>query len=532
MGDPRLSVITAVDDPPRDAFDESVASVLGQTSDGWEWILVDASRTDETRARVAELAAADDRIRVVAAGPRDIVAALDASLRSARGEFVAFLGDQDTLDPTACAVALQIVDDAATESRAIDFCYADHDFIGDDGRHVRAYEKPDWSPERLRHHMYTARFAIYRRQLVLAVGGIRAGFDSAWEHDLVLRVTEKARQVIHVPQVLYHWRRADDSAADNPDHRRDSVDAAVRAVSEHLDRVGISGHASPGPLPFLIDVDRVPDITTPVSIVIPTIGSEAVVRGKPRILVTETVRSVLQATKHQALEFVIVYDTPTPSAVLDELRALGDAFEATIKLIEFREPFNFATKCNTGVFHASGEILVFLNDDMEAAGDGVVERLIAPLSEPDVGVTGAKLIFENGQIQHAGINFGGGLGHVYYLSAPDDLGSRGELVIDRECSAVTGACLAVRRRHFDAVGGFNEALPGNFNDVDFCLKVRMVGLRVVWLHDVTLYHFESLTREPAEQPFEAGLIRERWGDYIFLPERYSNVLRFGPKPGT
>jgi GT2 family glycosyltransferase len=220
-----------------------------------------------------------------------------------------------------------------------------------------------------------------------------------------------------------------------------------------------------------------------------------------------------------------VYDTPTPADVLDKLRALNDEFEARIRLIEFREKFNWSAKNNVGAAHASGDAFIFLNDDVEADSHGVIENLLAPLREDGVGLTGPKLLFENGLIQHAGVIYGSGLMRHTYYKQPNNNGAYGELSINRESSALTGACLAVRREVYEEAGGFNENLPINYNDIDFCLKVRRSGRRLIWLHDVVLTHFESITRERGAKQWELDALWQRWNTVSRVSEGFSNTVR-------
>ena len=243
-------------------------------------------------------------------------------------------------------------------------------------------------------------------------------------------------------------------------------------------------------------------------------------------MVTSAVRSLLERTRHRNLEFVIVYDSATPRTVLDELKAIP-LEGCRLRLVEFTDPFNFSEKCNVGALHASGDVLLFLNDDVEAETEGVVEQLIAPLSEPGVGATGAKLLFESSRIQHAGLVYGSGtITHKYYKEGhPYAEGSYGELWMNHEVSALTGACLAMRREVFEEVGGFCEGLPLNYNDVDICLKIRRAGHRLVWLHDVVLFHFESISRSSDVADWEMDYMCARWGDYRVIRECYSNGLR-------
>lgn len=507
-----FSILTGVYEPPLDVFAETVASVLAQTFDDWEWVIVDdCSPSADVREEIERLASVDPRIRILRRPQNGgIAAASNDALAASRGTFVALLDHDDTLTPDALEVCAGVVAD----DPAVDYLYGDQDLVGPDGNPDGSYLRPDWSPERLRHTMYPGRFSVLRRSLVDEVGGFRAGFDGAQEHDLVLRVTERARSVVHVPTVLHHGRAVSGAVG-----TADAAGAGVRAVQDHLDRVGIRGTAAPGRQPGLYVVRREPDTTTSVSVVIPTIGSVGLVHGRRRVMVTEAIRSLAARTAHVDVEFVVVYDTPTPQFVLDELRALP----ANVRLVEFTEPFNFSRKCNVGAIHARGDVLMFVNDDVEAISPDVIEQLIAPLRESDVGVTGPRLLFPNTSIQHAGLVYGGGtVAHAYYRLPGTAVGVFNDLLVNRETSALTGACIAVRREVFWEVGGFSEALPMNYNDVDFSLKVRRLGYRLLWLANTSLFHFESITRDNAVHPWETAFLVRRWGDYRRMTERYVN----------
>ncbi|MCY7396030.1 MAG: glycosyltransferase [Nocardioides sp.] len=541
---PRISVLTAVYDPPLDAFDDTAASMLAQGFTDWEWLLVDdRSPHPEVRERLRALAAADPRVTVHERETNGgIVAASNDALSRARGEFVALLDHDDVLTPDALQVMVDAIDDVVAEvddvsdvkdavpperaPREVDYLYSDQDLMRRGGQTFDAFRKPDWSPERLRHHMYTGHFSVLRRSLVLEVGGFRAAYDGSQDHDLVLRVTERARAVVHVPRVLYHWRQVEGSAADDPHAKPYAWNAGVRAVQDHLDRVGIPARVEKGERPGRYVVHREPDLTTPVSVVIPTRGSRGLIWGSERIMVVEAVRSVRARSRHEQVEFVVVYDTDTPAAVLDALRALADSDRVDLTLVPYEPPFNFSEKCNLGALHARHDTLVFLNDDVEAESEGVLEQLIAPLREPGVGMTGPKLFFEDLHIQHAGVSYGSGtIAHMYHHAGPHNYGHHGELFMNREVTALTGACVAVRRSVFEEVGGFSEAFPMNYNDVDFSLKVGRLGLRRVWLAGCTLFHFESVTRSNVVHDEEKKRIVRRWGNYLVVRERYSSNVR-------
>lgn len=513
---PLFSIITPVYDTPLDVLDETVGSVLAQTFGDWEWILVDDCSPD-TRidGELRRHAARDPRIRVFSRDVNGgIVATSNDAASHARGEFIVLLDHDDLLTTHALAAMAAAI---AQDPDEVDYLYSDEDKVMPDGRIGHTFSKPDWSPERFRHQMYTCHLSVLRTSLFHQVGGFRDGYDGSQDWDLVLRATEQARIVHHVPQVLYHWRAIPGSAAAELDAKPYAFETGARAIASQVDRLGIRATVRHRPEVGVYEIVREPDLTTPTSIIIPTIGSSGRVWGSARCFVSEAIRSVRDHTDHTELEFVVVYDSPTPPEVLDELRSIPGI---DLVLVEFLKPFNFSAKCNVGALHARGDVLIFLNDDIQAESDEVIGQLIAPLAEDGVGMTGAKLLFESNRVQHAGVEYGSGsIYHALYKQLHVDV-KNPELLINREVSALTGACVAVRREVFEAVGGFTEDLPINFNDVDFSLKIRREGLRLVWLWDVVLWHFESITRSPTVHKFEKEFIVGRWGQYRTQRERY------------
>lgn len=503
-----FSVVTPVYNTPLDVLTEMIASVRKQRFADWELILVD-DRSPNAKVREILRAAAEQepRIRVIERAVNGgIVAASNDGIEAAQGEFIALLDHDDLLTPNA----LHVVNKEIEKTPEVDYLYSDEDKVYPGGKIADPFRKPDWSPERLRQQMYTAHLSVIRTELVREVGGFRPGFDGSQDHDLILRVTEQARKIVHIPRVLYHWRIIPGSAAGDIDAKPYAWDAGLKAVNEHLVRVGIKATAEKGKEPGYYTITRQPDLTSSVSVIIPTRGSRAIIWGRWRTLVVEAVRSVVAHSENPNIEFVIVYDTSTPESVLDELREVVS--EPQLKLVEYTEKFNFSRKCNLGAIMSSGDILVFLNDDTEATSDGVIDQLIAPLAEKDVGLTGARLLFEDTRHQHAGVTYGGGrMTHWYFKKPRDAQGRFGSLWMNREVSALTAACVAVRRETFVEVGGFSEYLDASFNDVDFSLKLRFSGYRLVWLQNVVLYHFESLTRDPSVKAEEISFITRRWG---------------------
>ena len=504
---PLFSIVTPVYAPGLDVLRETIASVLEQQHEDWEWVVVDdASPDPAVREVLREAASRDRRVRVVERAENGhIVAATNDGVAVASGEFLVFLDHDDLLTPDALsAMAAEIA-----RFPDVDYLYSDEDKVDESGNLSGAFAKPDWSPERLRGQMYTSHLSVMRTSLVREVGGLRAGYDGSQDHDLALRVGERARRVVHVPRVLYHWRSVPGSAAADIGAKPYATQAGQRAVQDHLDRLGIPATVKQGREPGRYVIQRELPADVRVSVVIPTLGQSAVVFGERRVMVEDTVRSALEHTEHDNLEIVVVYDAPTPATVLDRLRELaGDR----LVLVPFLKPFNFSEKINVGVLRSTGDRVVFLNDDVEVISPRWLENLVGPLGEPDVGLTGAKLYFSDGSIQHACHGYWRKhYHHPFRYWTREESGPFGELIVNREVTGVTAACSAMRRETFLEIGGFPEALPSNFNDVDLCYKVGRAGYRTVWVANCELFHFESQTRDGAVQAWERHFVVRRWG---------------------
>ena len=504
---PLFSIVTPVFDPPIEVLEETIASVLAQEHRDWEWILVDDASTDpHVVGTITRHMLADERIRLL---ERDvnghIVAASNDGIDAARGEFVVLLDHDDLLTPDALEVNARWI----AEHDDVDYLYSDEDKVDDHGRPYGRFAKPDWSPERLRGQMYTSHLSVIRTSVVREVGGFREGYDGSQDHDLALRVGEVARRVVHIPEVLYHWRAVAGSASAAIDAKPYATVAGQRAVQDHLDRTGVSARVEQGAEPGRYVIHRDLDPGLRVSVVIPTLGQSDIVFGRRRVMVVEAVRSLLARTEHQDVEVVVVHDAPTPPEVLEQLREVaGDR----LVLVPYAKPFNYSEKMNLGAVAATGERLVLLNDDVEVISERWLENLVAPLDDPRVGMTGAKLYFADSTVQHAcHAYWGTHYRHPFRFWTRDEAGPFGELVVNREVSGVTAACAAMRRETYFEVGGFTETLPANFNDVDLCYKVRHVGRSIVWVANCELFHFESRTREGKAEAWERYAVVRRWG---------------------
>jgi GT2 family glycosyltransferase len=512
-----ISIVTPVYDPDADVLEECLASVMAQSYPHWELLLVDDCSPRSHVWRILQaLAATDDRVRVRRRSANGgIVAASNDALDLANGDVVVLLDHDDQLDPNALAT----VAETFRADDSVDYAYSDEDVISADGRRVSPFFKPDWSPERLRSQMYTCHLSAIRASVIDQVGGFREGYDGSQDWDLILRVTEAARTIVHIPKVLYHWRTVPTSVLAGADVKPYAYEAARRAVEAHCARIGLDAE--------VIDLEprgnfrvkrRLAD-TPLVSVIIPTRGSSGVVWGARRAFVTEAVRSIVEMSTYPEIEIVLVVDHDTPADVIDDVMSIGGS---RVSLVPFDGPFNFSEKCNDGAFSASGTQLIFLNDDVEVIDADWIETMVGLSNDADVGAVGCELLFEDGRIQHAGhVYIDGNPGHLMFGQSPDADANRMALSLDREVSGVTAAALMCRAEVFDEVGGFSTLFANNYNDVDLCCKIRASGYRIVVTPHAKLHHFESATRDPAVSDAELMLLRDRWGTDLWNDEFYN-----------
>jgi GT2 family glycosyltransferase len=505
---PRFSILTPVFETPPGVLWRMLESVRRQSFEDWQLCLVDDASSAPQVRRILELAAAEEPRIEVRFRPENggIVAASNDALAIATGEFVALLDHDDELHPDALAH----VDEALLRSPEADYVYTDEDKIDAEGHHLGPFLKPDWSPERMRTQMYTCHLSVFRRALVEEVGGFDPEFEGAQDWDLVLRATERAREVVHVPRVLYHWRGLATSAAGGGEAAKPwAFEAGGRAVQAHCERIGLPARVERDPEdPGVYHLQPQLREEPLVSIVIPTAGQSREIRYQQRVLVTHCVRSIVADSTYRNYEIVVVADATTPATTIAELEALAGE---RLRIVPYDRPFSFSAKINAGAVRSNGEHLLLLNDDIEVSTPDWIERMVMYSAMPEVGAVGGRLLLEDGRIQHAGIGFQGGLpGHPYYGYPGDVAGYANAVKIARDLLAVTGACLMTRRELFEAAGGLSSAFPVNYNDVDYCLKMRVAGKRVVYDPDLVMCHFESSSRSSDVEEWEKELLLERW----------------------
>ncbi|MEP6297633.1 MAG: glycosyltransferase [Ilumatobacter sp.] len=521
---PRFSVVTTVFDPEPEHLLACIASVDAQAADpavaasGIEHVLVDDRSTRPEVAAVLRGAASTSHPVTRAVIRRDhnggIVAASNDALAAATGDFVVLLDHDDVLADGALASVAAVLD--ADDS--IDVVYSDHDLMRPDGRCAWPMYKPDFSLERLRHHNYITHLVVARRSLVDEVGGFTPGTDGAQDHDLLLRLAEVAAPFHHVPEILLHWRQAPNSSALDSRNKPAAISAEVRAVAAHLERCGIDAEVTETGRPGVVRTRRRIVGRPLVSVVIPTRGSRGRVWGAERIFVHDAVSSIVGREPDVDLEFVVVLDAGSEPVVERGLRRIaGDA----LRIVHYDRPFNFSDKINEGVSAAAGEYVLLLNDDTEMIEPGSIAEMVGLAQQPDVGMVGSKLLFDDGTLQHGGHLYHGTITHSLLGWASTHPGPYNMANVVRECVGATAAGSLMRRDVFLRVGGMNTDFPANYNDVDLSMTVRHAGYRILWTPEASWYHFESRSFSHPIDPAETALIEQRWGRELYV-DPYSN----------
>jgi GT2 family glycosyltransferase len=497
---PTFSVLMAAGAGDGERVGASLASLQAQIYPDWELCL----------ATQAPSPSADEpRLRPCIPDGQGEAAALQACLAAARGTHIAVLEPGAVLAPPAL---LAFARRLAAEPD-LDGLYADEDRLGPDGARTDPYFKPDWSPETLEAGFYLGRPTFYRTERVRAVGGFRPECAGALDYDLALRLAENFARIGHIAQVLCH--RPAGAALDDA--------AALRALEARAARTGGTGEARRLAEGSYV-LRRAQTARPLVSIVIPTAGRDSLI-GQSRVnLLDNCLASIRTRTRYDAIEIVVVEHGVLPEPAKAAMTRHG------ARGVVYADPaFHFAAKMNLGARTASGEVLVFLNDDIEVITPDWIEAMLALLAIPGVGVVGPKLVFEDGSLQHVGVVFGEGFpNHVRRGFPGDDAGDHGSSLANRNYLAVTGACMMVRRADFEAVQGFDETYPVNYNDIDLCLRLRERSLRVVYCAEGRLHHYESRNRIPVVDPSEQARFRRRWGAQVARDPYYPAV--FGVRP--
>jgi GT2 family glycosyltransferase/SAM-dependent methyltransferase len=521
---PKISIIMPVWNTNKKWLCLAIDSVVNQIYDNWELCIVDGGSTKRYIKRVLnEYVRKDSRIKVkFLTENKGIAGNSNEALALATGDFVGFLDHDDELVPSTLYEVVK------TLNKYPDICYiySDEDKIDEQNKRMHPFFKPDWSPDMFLSCNYICHFSVIRKTLVDSVGGFRGGYDGSQDYDLFLRVTEKTlpSNIVHIPKILYHWRMIKGSAAGVSNAKPYAFISARKALQDALVRRNIEGEVLDGMFPSSYRVRYKIKNDPKVSIIIPT-------KDKVKIL-QRCINSVLEKTEYSNYEIVIVDNQSIERETLEYYDTLKS--NCKIRFLKYESSFNFSAINNYAVLQIDSPYILFLNNDTEVISTEWLTAMLEHAQRNGIGAVGAKLLYPNNTIQHAGIVIGivgnpsvGGHSHRFFSSK--DPGYFGRTMHSSDVSGVTGACMLMKKEIFEKIGGFDEALAVAFNDVDLCLKLRKSGLLIVYTPYAELYHHESMTRgyentqeKRARFSKEVSLIREKWGDIIDKGDPYYN----------
>lgn len=506
---PLISIITPVFNTPVRWLRECVDSVLTQTYEKWELILIDDGSTEAaTLQSLTELAASDSRIILAKDEKgRGISAASNRGLALAQGDWVAFLDHDDLLESDALFQNVKWLQ-SHPDANVI---YSDEDKLTERGFDSPIF-KPDWSPDYFLSCNYVCHFTLIRRELVKQVGGFRSKFDGAQDYDLFLRVIEQTNRIDHIPRVLYHWRRTLTSTADNIQCKPKMLEAGRIALEAHLERRQQPGHVAIDWRTYLYWVKRELTEAKKISVIIP-------VRDRVDLL-ARCLDSLTSKTSYAPYEVVVV-DNDSQS---EDARAYFSHFKH--QLLHYSGQFNLSAINNFAVKQTDSPWLLFLNYHTEVFDGDWLTTMAEHVQRPEVGAVGPRLLYPDDTVEHAGIVVGVGeiAEHAFRGLPAEAPGVCRQLQATRNYSAVTGACLLTRRDVFDEVGGFDEGLSVSFGDVDLCLKMRRAGYLIVYTPFAKLCYHKSAVRRQTLEPHEANLMRERWHEVLERDPYYNPNL--------
>lgn len=522
---PKISIVVSVFNPELHHLSRMVESVQEQSYSNWELCISDDCSEQPVRQLLQEMAKKDSRIKLILRTENGHISqATNSAIDVATGEYIAFLDHDDVLDCDALFEVARVV----SKNPNIRFIYTDEDIVSDDGTPIVPHFKPDWNRDLLYGHNYITHFVTIDSKLLKNLEGLRSEFDGAQDYDLILRASEHLSddEIFHIPKVLYHWRASANSTASNSASKPYAHEAGRKALAEHLERVlSTPVLVVSGELQFTYKVVWPLQHEPLVSIIIPT---------RDRLeLVRVAVESVLHKTDYSHFEIIVVDNGSVESETLKWFEKVQQ-MDKRVRVLSDTGPFNYSRINNDAVLESNGELIVLLNNDVEVINRDWLREMVSLGLREDTGCVGAKLYYPNGHIQHAGviIGLGGVAAHGHWMFSNNDHGYYGRLKVRQNYSAVTAACLLVKKSIFLEVGGLNEKeLSVAFNDIDFSLKVRKAGHKNVWTPFAKLIHHESASRGYEDTPekkarykSESDFMRKSWNIESFCDPAYNPNL--------
>ena len=520
--DIKFSIIVPLYNTPEDVLREMIESVLAQTYKNWELCLADGSDDEHDSVETIVSHYSKDDKRIVYKRLEEnlgISENTNACIDMATGDYIALFDHDDLLHPSALYKYMQVI----CEKQA-DFIYCDEDKFTTLGEgFFDAHFKPDFAVDNLRSNNYICHFTVFKKSLLDVAGKFRKEFDGSQDHDIILRLTEKAEHIVHVPEILYHWRVSAVSVASDPYAKPYTIQAGINAVSEHLERVGLKGTVESSPIhPNIYRIRYDIEGNPLVSILIPNYNHVEEL--------SVCINSILEKSTYENYEIIIIENNSD-----DETFKYYDTLKTNpkIKVVVYKPEagFNYSAINNFGAKYANGDYLLLLNNDVEVIAPDWIEEMLMFCQRSDVGAVGAKLYYPDDTIQHAGVILGvlTLAGHAFKNQPRGSNGYFGRASYQQDLSACTAACLMVKKSVFEDIGGFDEKFAVAFNDIDLCMKIRKKDLLIVFTPYAELYHYESKSRGIEDTPEkvarfsgEIQRFRDKWGEELKAGDPYYN----------
>lgn len=519
--EPMISIVVPLYKTPEKYLREFVTSVKNQTYKNWQLCLSDGSGEDSPlKAMLDKFEMEDQRIKVISNNKQlQISENTNAAIVEAEGDYIAFADHDDLLAPDALYECVKAVNEDS-ECEAI---YSDEDKITMDGKeYFEPHFKTDFNIDLLCSMNYICHLFVVKRTLIDKVGVLRKEYDGAQDYDFVLRCVEVAKQVYHIPKVLYHWRAHKDSTAENPQSKMYAFDAGARAVQAHYDRIGIRAKVHQGEYLGLYKTEHMIEEQPLVSILIP---------NKDHIEELEKcIQSIEKKSTYSNYEYIVIENNSEKKKTFQYYKDLMSENQK-VRVVYWKEEFNYSAINNFGAKYAKGDYLLLLNNDTEIINATCIEELVGYCMHENVGAVGARLYYDDDTIQHAGviIGFGGIAGHAFIGLPKSANGYFSRIVCAQDMSAVTAACMLVKKSIFQEIGGFDETLKVAFNDIDLCMKIRKAGYLIVYNPYAELYHYESKSRglEDSREKVERfngeiATFADKWPEILKKGDPYYN----------
>lgn len=518
---PKISIVVPLYRTKEEYLKQLIDSIKAQTYTNWELCLSDGSGPDSPiREMLKKYEAQDARIKTVFHEESlKISENTNAAIEISTGDFIAFGDHDDVLTPNAFFECVK----ALNEDNSIEVLYSDEDKMSIHGnRFFLPHFKPDFNLDLLCTVNYICHLFVVKRELLNKVGMLRPEYDGAQDYDFIFRCVEATEHICHIPKILYHWRSHEDSTAENPESKLYAFEAGKRAIQAHFERIGIQAEVYQGEYLGLYRTRYIREYDPLISILIP---NKDHIRDLERCI-----SSIEEKSSYKNYEYIIIENNSTEKETFSYYKELENK-NPKVRVVYWDGPFNYSDINNFGASHAKGEYLLLLNNDTEVINSDWLEEMLGYCMRPDVGIVGARLYYEDDTIQHAGVvlGFGGIAGHCFVQQPRSNTGYCHRIICAQNYSAVTAACMMVKRKVFDEVNGLSSDLAVAFNDIDFCLKVRNAGYLVVYNPYVELYHYESKSRGLEDTPEkmarfnkEIATLEAHWPDIFKKPDPYYN----------